>query len=164
MKHGAKDIPLGSVVQTVMKAHPAFQANPLGNWAEIVGPDAAQASQPVSLRKGTLVIVTDAPVWHHHLEMHKIALMDAINVRHTEPLVHKIVIRIGSLPESPPALNPEHRKLHRIQTGRSKPPKPKKAKARALTPEEKAFLKSIPDPDLRAIGTRLLKHTPPDES
>ena len=35
---------------------------------------------------------------------------------------------------------------------------------RPLTPEEKAFLKTISDPELRALGTRLLKYTAPDES
>ena len=36
-----------------------------------------------------------------------------------------------------------------------KPRKPKPGKPRPLTAEEKAFLKTIPDPDLRGIAARL---------
>lgn len=147
-----------------MKDHPAFAANPLGEWQDVVGAEAARASRPVSLRKGVLIIVTDAPVWKHHLELHKELLMDFINARHTEPIVTKIVIRIGELPETEPVLNPEHQKLEKVRPRKLKPQRPKKGKPRPLTPSEKAFLKSIPDPDLRAIATRLLKHTVPDES
>lgn len=157
--------PLGSVLKRVMQGHPAFAANPVGDWQEVVGEEAARACQPVSLRKGVLVIVTEAPVWMHHLEMHKTALRDFINAKCTEPIVEKIVIRIGELPETAPVLNPDHQKIEKIRPSKVKPQKPKKAKPRALTPEEKAFLKTIPDPDLRAIGTRLLKYTYlPEES
>lgn len=164
MKPPAKVHPLGAVVQQVMKDHPAFAVNPLGDWQDVVGADAARACQPVSLRKGVLVIVTDAPVWRHHLELHKAVLMDFINAPHSEPIVTKIVIRIGKLPEAAPVLNPESQKLEKGRPHKLKPRKPKKAKARPLTPQEKALLKSISDPDLRAIGTRLLKHTVLDES
>jgi hypothetical protein len=164
LKRGGKDLPLDSVVRHVMQDHPAFKANPLGDWQDVVGADAARASQPVSLRKGLLVIVTEDPVWRHHLELHKTALMDFINARCSEPIVHKIVIRIGDLPETAPVLNPEHKKLDKIRPQKHKPQKLRKGKTRPLTPEEKAFLKTIPDPELRAMGTRLLKHTPLDES
>jgi hypothetical protein len=164
LKKAVKDQPLGSVVHHVMRDHPAFTASPLGDWQEVVGGDAAQACQPVSLKKGVLVIVTEAPVWMHHLEMHKTALMDFINAKHSEPLVRKIVFRIGALPETAPILNPDHRKIEKIRPRKQGPIKTRKTKPRPLTPEEKAFLKTISDPDLRAMGARLLKHTYPDES
>jgi len=164
VKPPAKVHPLAAVVQQVMRDHPAFAANPLGDWQDVVGADAARACQPVSLRKGVLVIVTDSPVWRHHLELHKAVLMDFINAPHSEPIVTKIVTRIGELPETAPVLNPEHQKLEKVRPRKTGPRKPKKAKPRPLTSQEKAFLKSIPDPELRAIGTRLLRHTVPDES
>jgi hypothetical protein len=164
LKKAEKDLPLGAVVRHVMEGHPAFAADPLGDWQDVVGADAARNSQPVSLRKGVLVIVTEDSVWRHHLELHKTALMDFINSKRSEPIIHKIVIRIGGLPESAPVLNPEHRKLEKIRPQKLKPQKPRKEKPRTLTPEEKAFLKTIPDPELRAVGARLLKYTRLDEA
>ena len=164
MKRSGSVQSLGAVVQHVMKDHPAFAATPLGDWQDVVGAEAARACRPVSLRKGVLVIVTDAPVWRHHLELHKTVLMDFINARHSEPIVTKIVIRIGELPETAPVLNPEHQRLEKVRPRKLKPQKPKKVKPRPLTPSERAFLKSIPDPELRAIGTRLLRHTVLDDS
>jgi hypothetical protein len=146
-------------VKQAIKDHPAFVANPIGDWQEVVGEEAARACRPVSLRKGILVILAEAPVWKHHLEMHKTVLQDFINSKTTEPIVRRIVIRIGELPEMAPILNPDQQKIDKIRARPLKPPKPRKAKPRPLTAEEKLFLKTIPDPDLRALGTRLLKYT-----
>jgi len=106
MKRSGSTIDVGTVVQQVMKEHPAFAANPLGDWQEVVGAEAARACRPLSLRKGVLVIITDAPVWKHHLELHKSLLMDFINAPHSEPIVTKILIRIGGNSRSAPRPEP----------------------------------------------------------
>lgn len=159
MSKAATHQPLGRILKQAIKDHPAFTANPIGDWQEVVGADAARACRPVSLRNGILVIVAEAPVWKHHLEIHKSVLQDFINSKTAEPIVRRIVIRIGELPEMLPVLNPDQQKIEKIRPLPLKPARRRKAKPRALTPEEKAFLKTIPDPDLRAMGTRLLKYT-----
>jgi hypothetical protein len=152
------------LVSRLLQEHPAFAGNPLGDWQDIVGEQGAAASRPVSLKDKTLLVVARDAVWKHHLEMSLALLLSRINGDRKEPLVERLVIRVGELPESQPALNPNQKLLEKKTAARKGSGRRKrKAPARALTPEEKTLLKSIRDPELRSISKRLLQYTRADE-
>ena len=71
------------------------------------------------------------------------------------------MVRVGELSATAPPLNPVASSI-RIKPDRPRPLRVKKKKTptRSLTPEEKIMLKTLEDPELRAIGTRLLKRIP----
>jgi len=150
----------GALMLRVLQGHSAFIPNPVGDWAEIAGEQVAAYSQPVSLKKKVLLVIAYDSVWMHHIELNKEALIDNINRGRKEPLVEKINIRVGEVPLAPPVLNPNHRLLDKIEPKHQRPKKKKKAPQRPLTPEEKALLKSLTDPELRAVAKRLLSHIP----
>jgi hypothetical protein len=162
-KDFGSDLGVGSALRRALLAHPAFSANPLGDWKELVGEQVARYSQPKSLKKGVLVVVAYDSVWKHHLELNKEVLMEKINSKRSEPVVEKIVIRVGEVPEALPVLNSKSRQAENLEARRYRAGKKKKAPVRPLTPEEKALLKSLPDEDLRRIGARLLKRLPLEE-
>jgi hypothetical protein len=156
--------PLGSLLTSLLQEHPVFAANPLGDWQDIVGEQGAAASRPVSLKDKTLLVVARDAVWKHHLEMSLALLLSRINGERKEPLVERLVIRVGELPESQPALNPNRTLLEKKTTTRKgSGSKKRKAPKRSLTPEEKALLKNIRDPELRSISRRLLQYTRPED-
>lgn len=158
-----RDISVGPLLKAILRKHPAFAANPIGDWSEIVGIQVARYSHPVSLKKKALLVVAYDSVWKHHLELNKEAILEKINRKSREPLVEKISIRVGELPASGSVLNPNYKLLDKMGVKRSQARRQKKAPARPLTPEEKEVLKGITDPELRAVSTRLLKHIPLDD-
>ena len=151
---------VGQVVGAFIKQHPAFATNPLGDWQELVGESTARYCQPQSLKKKVLTVTAHDSVWKYHLELLKDSLLAKINRGLAESLVEKIVVRVGELRATAPPLNPSL--PHPDQSGSARPLRVKKKKSplRALTPEEKTMLKTLEDPELRAIGTRLLKRIP----
>ena len=154
---------VGDLLQGLLKKHPAFSANPVGDWSEIAGEQLARYSEPVSLKKKVLVVVAYDSVYKHHLELNKNALIDKINCRSSEPLVEKIVIKVGELTGGDPVLNANARLLEKMGAKGSRAKKKKKTPPRPLTPDEKALLKTLTDPELRRIGERLLKHLPAED-
>ncbi len=157
------DPTIGELLHRVIKTHPLFTANPVGDWQELVGESVARNSQPKSLKNKVLLVMTADPVWKHHLDMLKDAILEKINSKRPESIVEKIVIRVGEVPGALPNLNPNSRLLKKLEARPGRQKKKKKTPSRLLTPEEKSFLKEITDLELRAIATRLLKHTPLDE-
>lgn len=163
MKKTDKQSLVGPLVRGFLERHPAFSASPLGDWSDLVGEQIARYSLPKSLKDRVLVIVAFDSVWKHHLELNKDALIEKINGKRPEPLVTEIRVRVGEVPEAQPVLNPNHTLFAKMKARRHRPQKREKAPARKLTPEEKALLKSLPDPDLRTIGARLLKRIPAED-
>ena len=155
--------PVGPIIRHFLRRLPAFSASALGEWRDLVGDQVAQYSQPKSLKQKLLTIIAHDSVWKHHLDLNREALIEKINKNRPEPIVEKIVVRVGELPQTPPVLNPRHRELEKLAARRSRSPKKEKIALRELTPEEKELLKKLPDPDLRAIGKRLLRRLPLDE-
>jgi hypothetical protein len=151
---------VGHLVGLLLERHPSFSTNPLGDWKELVGDQVARYCQPKSLKQRVLMVVAYDSVWKYHLDLHKDALIEKINLGHSEPLVEKIVVRVGELAETAPPLNPTYQRLEKSKAGKTRLKTRKKPPSRPLTPDEKALLKSLQDPDLRAIGTRLLKRIP----
>jgi hypothetical protein len=166
--------PLGELSKKALEDHPAFAANPLGDWKDLVGEQVARHSAPKSFKGKVLVVTAHDSIWKHHLELNRQALMDRINAGRPEPLVEKIVVKVGELPEAPPELNPNHKKLQKAAgkpggqeaskaKSRRRSRKKPKPKRRVLTEEEKALLKNISDKELRQAGRRLLQLIPEDE-
>ena len=153
-------LPVGSLLRGVLESHPSFSANPLGDWSALAGDLVGRHSQPISLKNKVLKVVAYDSVWKHHLELNKELLLEKINRGRPEPLVEKIVIQVGEVPAMLPALNPNQRLLEKIDTKRPRPKRRKKPTLRKLTAEEKALIKSLPDPDLRAVSERLLRLLP----
>jgi hypothetical protein len=148
---------VGDLLHGVLKAHPAFSANPIGDWSELVGEQVARYSQPKSLKKGVLTVIAFDSVWKHHLELNKEALVAKINGKRPEPIVEEISIRVGEVPGSAPVLNPYYKKLNKIASSHSHLKRKKKAPLRQLTPEERDLIKNLPDKELRTLATRLLR-------
>jgi hypothetical protein len=152
---------VGHLVGLFIERHPSFSTNPVGDWKELVGDQVARYCQPQSLKQKVLIVAAYDSVWKHHLELHKEALVEKINRGQSEPLVKKIVVRVGELPENAPRLNPDNLSPAQSGTGKTHEKKKKrKIPNRRLTPDEQTFLKSLQDPDLRVIGARLLKRIP----
>jgi hypothetical protein len=154
---------LGRLISRVLSSHPAFAANPIGDWSEIVGEQVARYSQPHSLKAKVLVVTAFDSVWKHHLMLHAEHLLARINEKQAEPVVEKLVVRVGPVPEQAPVLNPNYRLLEKLAPKRGRSRKRKAAPAVKLSTEEKALLDALPDPELRAIGARLLKRLPRDQ-
>lgn len=152
--------PVGSLLKQVLGQHPAFAANPIGDWKELVGEQVARYTSPRSLKEGVLVVVAHDSVWKHHLEQYKELLAEKINEKRPKPLVEKIVIKVAGLPEADQPLNPAHKNLEKIKAKRSGQKKKSRTPARKLTPDEQALIKGLPDADLREIGAKLLKRIP----
>jgi hypothetical protein len=151
---------VGPLLKNFLGQHPAFTANPIGDWKDLVGEQVARYTVPRSLKDKVLVILAHDSVWKHHLEQCKEVLKEKINGSGPKPIVDKIVVRVAEMPESAPALNPAHKNLEKIKGKRYAVRKKPKAPTRKLTPEEQSLIKSLPDPDLRDIGAKLLKRIP----
>ncbi len=160
-KREAQSLMLGQLIGSVIERHPSLSAAPVADWKELVGEQVARYCQPRSLKQKVLIVTAYDSVWKHHLELNKEALVEKINLGRPEPLVERIVVRVGELLEGAPRLDPEHSIPAQRKTGRGREKKKKrKTPARRLTPEEQILLKGLSDPDLRAIGARLLKRVP----
>ena len=151
---------VGPLLKTFLEAHPAFAANPIGDWKELVGEQVARYTSPRSLKNKVLVIATHDSVWKHHMEQLKEVLIEKINDKRPECIVEKIVVKVSELPASAPILNHAHKDLEKIRAKRYSTHRKSKSPARKLTPEEQSLIKSLPDADLRKIGTKLFKRIP----
>jgi hypothetical protein len=159
MKKSSSLNPLGDLVRVVLEKNPAFAANPLGDWRDVVGEQVAKHSRPTRLKDKVLTITAEDSVWKHHIELNREALMDRINRGREEPLVEKVNVRVGHVPEETPDINPQHKMLNKIKSKRLRSGRAKRP-LRELTREEKELLAGIRDKELKRISTRLLRRLP----
>jgi hypothetical protein len=155
---------VGPLLKGFLEHHPAFLANPIGDWKELVGEQVGSHSSPGSLKNKVLVVVAHDSVWKHHLEQYKEILAEKINAGRPEPIVDKVVIRVGEVLGTEPVLNPAHKNLEKMKAKRLVVRRKTKAPARKLSAEEQALIKNLPDPELRKLGEKLLKRVPESES
>ncbi|MCL5406170.1 MAG: DUF721 domain-containing protein [Deltaproteobacteria bacterium] len=154
------DIRVGSLLKGYLEQHPAFAANPIGDWKDLVGEQVARYSSPGSLKNKVLVILVCDSVWKHHIEQYKELLAEKINAGRSEPIVEKIVVRVGEVQPSEPVLNPAHKDLGKIRAKRLVVRRKPKVPAGKLTTEEQLLIKKLPDPELRKMGEKLLRRIP----
>ena len=155
---------VGPLLKEFLGMHPAFTANPIGDWKGLVGEQVARYTVPRSLKDKVLVILAHDSVWKHHLEQCREVLQEKINSKGAKPIVEKIVVKVAEMPESAPVLNPAHKNLDKIKSKRSTVRRKPKTPARKLTQEEQTLIKGLPDPDLRDIGAKLLKRIPAEDA
>jgi hypothetical protein len=160
MREKSKESPVDYLLQRFLRKHPAFSPNPLGDWRKLAGPQVAEHSQPTSVKNKVLIVTAYDAIWKHHLELNKESLLEKINHGHPEPLIQKIIIKIGEVPAEEPVLNPNYRLLEKIKGKNLRSKKKKKPPQRPLTQEETELLANIGDAELRAIGKRLLRRLP----
>ena len=151
---------VGPLLKGFLEVHPAFAANPIGDWKDLVGEQVARYSSPGSLKNKVLVVVAHDSVWKHHIEQYKELLAEKINAGRPEPIVEKIVIRVGEVQGVEPVLNPAHKNLEKMKAKRLVVRRKVKAPAVKLTVEEQALIQNQPDPELRKMGEKLLRRIP----
>ena len=66
-------------------------------WPEVVGENAANATEPEKVRNGTLIIRTKSSVWSQELTFLKPTLIEGINKRLGENLITNIVFKAKGL-------------------------------------------------------------------
>lgn len=92
----------------------------LAYWKQVVGPQAAAASEPESVRDGVLFVRTRSSVWSHELTFLKSHIMTELNRRIGRPVIKEIVFRAQGVkrtkaPEEPPPDAPTDDELSRVQ-------------------------------------------------
>ncbi len=156
MRQDDNDHALASLVRRVLQQHPAFSANPLGDWEELLGEQIARHCQPKSLKNKVLRVIVEDSHWKHHLHMLQVPLLSKINEGRPETIVEKLVLEVGELATSEAALNPNRILLDKLahKTQRNKK---RKAPLRRLSDDENELLRGISDRELRRLCTRLLR-------
>ncbi len=72
------------------------QSQVFHHWQSIVGDSIAIHAQPVSLRKGRLIITVDHPIWLQELSRsHKPLILEKVQQTIGKKTVREIVFRIG---------------------------------------------------------------------
>uniref|UniRef100_A0A831XFZ2 DUF721 domain-containing protein n=1 Tax=Geobacter metallireducens TaxID=28232 RepID=A0A831XFZ2_GEOME len=149
--------PVADLLTEALRGKPAERRLKEGRiwilWDEAVGERIASRARPVAFRDGTLTVAVANAPWMQQLNFLKGGIVEKLNVLLGGPIVRDIYLKAGTV-EAPVEAPPE-------------PPRP----VRQLTRAEQEFVatetKSIEDPELRDIISRLMaKHlaaTPADE-
>lgn len=118
-------------------------------WVESVGDSIARRSAAITLARGTLRVVVEAPAWRTELRFIEADIVRRVNERYKEllpndplgPPVKRLELVVGALPAPPP---PE-------------PPKQKLRPATASEAEQvEARLADVKDPDVRSAARTFL--------
>jgi predicted nucleic acid-binding Zn ribbon protein len=107
----------------------------LGFWDKVVGPQAAAATEPESVREGVLFVRTKSSVWSHELTFLKGTIIQRLNQRIGRPVIREIIFRAQGV-KRPPAPTPLPK------------PTPEELAAVVLSPEDQRKL----DSELRRIA------------
>jgi predicted nucleic acid-binding Zn ribbon protein len=112
-------------------------------WRDLVGPQIAAHSHPVEIRRDTLTVVVDSPVWSQELSLLKDELIRRVNSLRERPFLRQIRFRIGEIPASSPR----------------KPDLP----APSIDPSDlsgaEALAEGLSDPDLKNRMKKILRRT-----
>ncbi|HET6369948.1 MAG TPA: DUF721 domain-containing protein [Nitrospiria bacterium] len=95
-----------SLLEPIIRAHrlePGLLSMRLqSQWLDLVGPQIAAHSYPLEIRRDTLTVVVDSPVWSQELSLLKEELIRRVNSLQKRPFLRQIRFRIGEIPASPP--------------------------------------------------------------
>ena len=101
----------------------------LAYWERVVGPQAAAATEPETVRDGVLFVRTKSSVWSHELTFLKSHILAELNRRIGRPVIKEIVFRAQGVQKAePPQEAPES-------------PAEEELAAVILPPEEQAALR-----------------------
>lgn len=105
--------PIRSVLKDVSKgsalALKLSQARLQLEWEELVGQTIAKHSYPESIRYKKLYLVADNSIWLQQLVFLKTTILKAIHSTLPDLEVTDIILRIGSIPEKHPVIEPASR-------------------------------------------------------
>lgn len=100
---------LQSVLGSLTSATKVRESMAFAYWARVVGPQAAAASTPESVREGVLFVHTKSAVWSQELTFMKATILKELNRHIGRPVLREIVFRaqgvplVEVLPETPNA-------------------------------------------------------------
>jgi predicted nucleic acid-binding Zn ribbon protein len=125
----------------------------LVHWPRAVGPQAAAATEPETVRDGVLFVRTRSSAWSHELSLHKARILSNLTEALGEPLIRDIVFRasrgITAKPSAPPAEDPTPQELEAIEL---EPPEEAELQSRIRA------LRSFEDEHLREyLSNRLIR-------
>ncbi len=143
---------VGDVVREILEKRELFPKTLYGAWEDIVGGETAKHSQPRRLVKGVLYVVVSDPVWKHHLEMNKQAIIDELKKLAPAKPIEDIRFRLGEIKQDAPRFE-KSKKTAKKKTGKPK----KRLRLRKLTDEDKKVLRKVSDVELRKRCRSLLK-------
>ena len=75
----------------------------MAHWDKVVGPQAAEATEPDSVREGVLFVRTKSSVWSHELTFLKATIISRLNQRIGKPVIRDIIYRAQGVKKQPPA-------------------------------------------------------------
>jgi hypothetical protein len=101
-------------------------------WPAVVGPHAAQKTQPVRFARGRLTVHVTSEVWVTEILADSDALIARLHAAIGRRIVHALSVRVGDVVPAPPPA----------------PPASKRAPA-AVPAEIEALLRGVDDPELR---------------
>jgi predicted nucleic acid-binding Zn ribbon protein len=136
----------GALAQALERLHlePVLrEARAIALWAEVVGPQVAEATRVEGLRDGVIAVVARSSTWAFELTFHKERILRELNVRVGRGTVRDLRFRVGALPNASGAAD-------------ARPAAPDaSALAGTPLPEETtaaidAAIADLPDSDLRA--------------
>ena len=84
---------LASAVRGMPSSVKIFESLAFVHWPKIVGAQAAAATEPESVRDGTLIVRTKSGVWSHEMSMMKAHLITELNLHIGKPVIKEIVFR-----------------------------------------------------------------------
>ena len=73
----------------------------LAYWSDVVGPQAAAASEPETVRDGILFVRTKSSVWSHELTFLKSHILTELNRRIGRPIIKDIIYRAQGVKKAP---------------------------------------------------------------
>ena len=95
-----------SLLEPIIRAHrlePGLLSMRLqAQWLDLVGPQIAAHSYPSEIRRDTLTVVVDSPVWSQELSLLKDELIRRVNSLRKRPFLKQIRFRIGEIPSQSP--------------------------------------------------------------
>ncbi len=79
-----RDLPNGNRIRALTAVH---------CWSQVVGPEAAAATEAENVRDGILFIRTKSSVWSHELSLHKSHILEDLNKRLGGHFIQDIIFR-----------------------------------------------------------------------
>ena len=103
---GAVGEALNGLFGTIESGSRLRESLALAYWAEIVGPQAAAASEAETVRDGILFVRTKSSVWSHELTFMKAHILAELNRRIGRAIIREIIYRAQGV-KKPPEAEPD---------------------------------------------------------
>lgn len=109
---------LRNVIGGMNSAEQIMESLALAYWPRIVGQQAANATQPASVRDGVMIVRTRSSVWSHELTLHKAHLIQSLNRMLGTRVIRDIVFRAQGMKKvetaAPEVDTPDNEELNSV--------------------------------------------------